>query len=126
MIFMQEKIIELLSQADEYISGQELSAQLGVSRQAVWKAINTLKTQGYVIDSVTRKGYRLVSYPEHLNAYAVKSHLSTSLIGKKLIVLDTVSSTNDYVKNLGSQGCESGTLVASREQTKGKGRLGRV
>lgn len=126
MIFMQEKIIELLSQTDEYISGQELSAQLGVSRQAVWKAINALKTQGYVIDSVTRKGYRLVSYPEHLNAYAVKSHLNTSLIGKKLIVLDTVSSTNDYVKNLGLEGCESGTLVASREQTKGKGRLGRV
>ena len=52
---MHEKIVEILSQTEEYISGQELSAELGVSRQAVWKAINALKVQGYVIDSITRK-----------------------------------------------------------------------
>ena len=126
MIFMHEKIVELLSQTEDYISGQELSTQLGVSRQAVWKAINTLKSQGYVFDSITRKGYKLVAYPEHLNKYAVKSHLNTNLIGKNLIVLDSVTSTNDYLKTLGAEGCESGTLVAAREQTKGKGRLGRV
>lgn len=123
---MHEKIVELLSQTEDYISGQELSTQLGVSRQAVWKAINTLKSQGYVFDSITRKGYKLVAYPEHLNTYAVKSHLNTNLIGKNLIVLDSVTSTNDYLKTLGAEGCESGTLVAAREQTKGKGRLGRV
>ena len=87
MIFMHEKIVELLSQTEDYISGQELSTQLGVSRQAVWKAINTLKSQGYVFDSITRKGYKLVAYPEHLNTYAVKSHLNTNLIGKNLIVV---------------------------------------
>ena len=91
MIFMHEKIVELLSQTEDYISGQELSTQLGVSRQAVWKAINTLKSQGYVFDSITRKGYKLVAYPEHLNKYAVKSHLNTNLIGKNLIVLDSVT-----------------------------------
>ena len=69
---MHEKIVELLSQTEDYISGQELSTQLGVSRQAVWKAINTLKSQGYVFDSITRKGYKLVAYPEHINTYAVK------------------------------------------------------
>ena len=95
---MHEKIVELLSQTEDYISGQELSTQLGVSRQAVWKAINTLKSQGYVFDSITRKGYKLVAYPEHLNTYAVKSHLNTNLIGKNLIVLDSVTSTNDYLK----------------------------
>ena len=98
---MHEKIVELLSQTEEYISGQELSAELGVSRQAVWKAINALKAQGYVIDSITRKGYKLLEYPEHLNTYAVKSHLNTKLIGKNLIVLDSVTSTNDYLKILG-------------------------
>lgn len=123
---MHEKIVEILSQTEEYISGQELSAELGVSRQAVWKAINALKVQGYVIDSITRKGYKLLAYPEHLNTYAVKSHLNTKLIGKNLTVLDSVTSTNDYLKILGANGCESGTLVASREQTNGKGRLGRV
>lgn len=123
---MQEKIIELLSQTEEYISGQELSSQLGVSRQAVWKAINSLKAQGYVIDSVTRKGYRLVSYPKHLNTNAIKTHLNTKIIGKNLMVLESVTSTNDYLKNLGLEGVESGTLVVAREQTKGRGRLGRV
>ena len=105
---MHEKIVELLSQTEDYISGQELSTQLGVSRQAVWKAINTLKSQGYVFDSITRKGYKLVAYPEHLNKYAVKSHLNTNLIGKNLIVLDSVTSTNDYLKTLGAEGCEYG------------------
>lgn len=126
MIFMQERIIELLSAANGYVSGQELSSELGVSRQAVWKAINALRENGYVIDSVTRRGYRLVSYPKYLNSCAVKSHLNTKLIGKNIIVLDTVGSTNDYLKELGSKGCESGTLAAAREQTKGKGRLGRA
>lgn len=63
---MHEKIVEILSQTEEYISGQELSAELGVSRQAVWKAINALKAQGYVIDSITRKGYKLLAIPNIL------------------------------------------------------------
>ena len=84
-----------LRQINKY-SQEDVAEQIGVSRQAVWKAINTLKSQGYVFDSITRKGYKLVAYPEHLNTYAVKSHLNTNLIGKNLIVLDSVTSTNDY------------------------------
>ena len=64
---MQKKIIELLTKTDGYVSGSEISEQLGVSRQAVWKAINGIKEQGYKIDSVTNRGYRLVAYPPHLN-----------------------------------------------------------
>ena len=64
---MQKKIIELLTKTDGYVSGSEISEQLGVSRQAVWKAINNLKEEGYKIDSVTNRGYRLVAYPPHLN-----------------------------------------------------------
>lgn len=123
---MQEKIIEILADSGEYVSGQRLSEMLGVSRQAVWKAINSLKSGGYEIDSVTNKGYRLASYPPFLNAESIRRSLKSQIFGKNLIVLDTVTSTNDYLKNLGNSGCESGTLVASREQTKGKGRLGRV
>ena len=63
---MQKKIIELLTKTDGYVSGSEISEQLGVSRQAVWKAINNLKEQGYKIDSVTNRGYRLVAYPPNL------------------------------------------------------------
>ena len=84
---MQKKIIELLTKTDGYVSGSEISEQLGVSRQAVWKAINGLKEQGYTIDSVTNRGYRLVTYPPHLNEPAIEKYLKTSVIGKNLIVL---------------------------------------
>lgn len=79
---MQKKIIELLTKTDGYVSGSEISEQLGVSRQAVWKAINGLKEQGYTIDSVTNRGYRLVAYPPHLNEPAIEKYLKTSVIGK--------------------------------------------
>ena len=75
---MQKKIIELLTKTDGDVSGSEISEQLGVSRQAVWKAINGLKEQGYTIDSVTNRGYRRVAYPPHLNEPAIEKYLKTS------------------------------------------------
>lgn len=123
---MFDKIIQILTNSDDYISGQDISAQLGVSRQAVWKAINSLKEKGYTIDSATNKGYRLVALPDYLNENSIKSFLHTKIIGKNLCVLDSVTSTNDYLKNLGNENCENGTVVVAREQIKGKGRLGRV
>ncbi len=123
---MQDKILKILKKSDSYVSGQEISEKLGVSRQAVWKAVNALKEQGFVIDSVTNKGYRLVSSPLFLNASSVKSNLNTKIIGKELKVVESVGSTNDYLKNLGNNGCKNGMVVAAREQTSGKGRLGRV
>lgn len=123
---MQKKILDILLNADDFISGQEISENLGVSRQAVWKSINALKEKGYEIQSVTNRGYRLVSSPDYLNESSLKSLLHNKIIGKNLIVLDSVDSTNDYLKKLGNEGCENGTVVAAREQTKGKGRLGRT
>lgn len=123
---MQKKILDILLNADDFISGQEISEKLGVSRQAVWKSINALKEKGYEIQSVTNRGYRLVSSPNYLNESSLKSLLHNKIIGKNLIVLDSVNSTNDYLKKLGNEGCENGTVVAAREQTKGKGRLGRT
>ena len=123
---MQKKILDILLNADDFISGQEISEKLGVSRQAVWKSINALKEKGYEIQSVTNRGYRLVSSPNYLNESSLKSLLHNKIIGKNLIVLDSVDSTNDYLKKLGNEGCENGTVVAAREQTRGKGRLGRT
>lgn len=123
---MQKKILDILLNTDEFISGQEISEKLGVSRQAVWKSINALKEKGYEIQSVTNRGYRLVSSPNYLNESSLKSLLHNKIIGKNLIVLDSVNSTNDYLKKLGNEGCENGTVVAAREQTRGKGRLGRT
>ncbi len=123
---MQKKNLDILLNTDDFISGQEISEKLGVSRQAVWKSINALKEKGYEIQSVTNRGYRLVSSPNYLNESSLKSLLHNKIIGKNLIVLDSVNSTNDYLKKLGNEGCENGTVVAAREQTKGKGRLGRT
>lgn len=123
---MQKKILDILLNADDFISGQEISEKLGVSRQAVWKSINALKEKGYEIQSVTNRGYRIVSSPNYLNESSLKSLLHNKIIGKNLIVLDSVNSTNDYLKKLGNEGCENGTVVAAREQTRGKGRLGRT
>ena len=123
---MQKKILDILLKTDDFISGQEISERLGVSRQAVWKSINALKEKGYEIQSVTNRGYRLVSSPNYLNESSLKSLLHNKIIGKNLIVLDSVNSTNDYLKKLGNEGCDNGTVVAAREQTRGKGRLGRT
>ncbi len=123
---MQKKILDILLNTDDFISGQEISEKLGVSRQAVWKSINALKEKGYEIQSVTNRGYLLVSSPDYLNESSLKSLLHNKIIGKNLIVLDSVNSTNDYLKKLGNEGCDNGTVVAAREQTRGKGRLGRT
>ena len=121
-----QTILDILTHTNEYVSGQALAAQLGVSRQAVWKGIRALKDQGCDIESVPNRGYRLRALPDHLNAAAVKSALHTAVIGCELEVLESVGSTNDYLKTRGAEGCKSGTVVAAREQKSGKGRLGRT
>lgn len=123
---MQNKIIDILIHSEGYVSGQDISAALGVSRQAVWKAVNSLKEKGYIIESVTNKGYRLISAPDYLNEHSIRTHLKTAIIGRQLVVLDSVGSTNDYLKEEGNRGCENGLVAVAREQTKGKGRLGRA
>lgn len=123
---MQNKILQLLYNTKDYVSGQQISDSLGVSRQAVNKAVKILRDKGFGIESVTNRGYLLTSTPSFLCEEAIKLYLNTKLIGKKLTVLDSVTSTNDYIKKLGSEGAQAGTVVLAREQTAGKGRLGRV
>ena len=123
---MKNEILEILTSSSEYVSGQSLAQSLGVTRQAVWKEINALKKRGFKIESVPNRGYRLSSMPGYLVAAAVKREMRTAVIGSELIVLDSVGSTNDYLKQLGNGGCKNGTVVAAREQVGGKGRLGRV
>ncbi len=121
-----QTILDILTQTSEYVSGQSLAAQLGVTRQAVWKEIRALRARGYVIESVTNRGYRLTVLPEYLNAAAVRRSLTAKIIGCELEVLESVGSTNDYLKARGANGCKSGTVAAAREQVSGKGRLGRT
>ena len=123
---MRDKIIKIiLDNKDNFISGEELSKQLGISRAAIWKHIKILKKEGYNIESVNRKGYRLVGDADDLlNPQNIYHNLKTDFIGKNIIHLETVDSTNNYLKKIGNE-IEEGTIVISEEQTQGKGRWGR-
>ena len=119
-------ILTLLRNSEEYVSGQQLCDRFGVTRTAVWKVINQLKEEGYQIESVTGKGYRLVDSPvDVLSASEITSRLTTKWAGRRLYYLDTTGSTNNDVKRLGEAGEPHGTVVVADIQTAGKGRRGR-
>lgn len=120
----KEQVLALLEGGD-YVSGQRISELLGVSRAAVWKAIQQLREEGYEIASATNRGYFLTGRPDLLNQEGVLRCLGDHPWAKKLTVLDSVDSTNTYAKALASQGAPHGTVVISDHQTGGKGRRGR-
>lgn len=122
---MQEEILRVLRESDEYVSGEQLSKQLGVSRSAVWKAINGLRQAGYVIESSTNKGYRLEQVPDILSANEIKNGLATHFIGQYVVSLEEVDSTNEEAKRQGAKGAPDGSLFVAERQSNGKGRLGR-
>lgn len=121
---MKEKVLLLLKEG-EYISGEKLSEILGVSRTAVWKAINALREEGYEIESVTKRGYKLVKKPNVLNAAIIGSGLDVKAVGTEIVTMKTVDSTNEEIKRRANNNADSGLVVISCEQTAGKGRLGR-
>lgn len=123
---MEEKIIELLKDRQGYLSGEELSNTLKVSRQALWKHINFLRELGYDIAAVPHLGYRLVSVPDRLYDFQVYSGLKTKSFGKKLLYFDSLGSTMDMATQLALKGVKEGTVVLAETQTKGRGRLGRA
>lgn len=122
---MKTKILTKLTESNSYISGQELCAEFGVSRTAVWKVMNQLKEEGYVIESIPNKGYKLVSKPDILSKNEIESGLHTSWAGKKLYYFEETGSTNDDAKRFAAQGDAHGTLVVSDKQNAGRGRRGR-
>ena len=122
---MKEEILRLLRSADGYISGQELCNRFGVSRTAVWKAINQLKEAGYEIEAQQNKGYRLMSAPDLMTEAEIKSLMHTEWVAKEVLYFDTIDSTNTKAQELAEKGYPSGTLVVADKQESGKGRRGR-
>lgn len=108
-----------------FISGEEISNRLGVSRTTIWKHIKKLRGKGYIIESGTSKGYLLSKVPNRIIPEEIMISLNTKEIGKEILVFDSLSSTNDKAKELARNGCRTGTVVIAEEQTAGKGRLGR-
>ena len=124
-IDMKTEILTMLRQKDGYLSGQELCDHFGVSRTAIWKAINQLKEAGYEIKAVPNKGYHLEAAPDVMSAEELMSRRTTRWVGEKIVYYDTINSTNTRAKQLAEEGYPSGTLVVADAQTEGRGRRGR-
>lgn len=122
---MKSKILKMLRNENDYISGQDICNQLGVSRTAIWKNIKTLKEEGYEIDSINNKGYKIISYPDLVSESEIYSVLNSKWLGQNIVSYDTIDSTNIEAKKLAEAGAANGTVLISELQTQGKGRRGK-
>ncbi|MFP6626873.1 MAG: biotin--[acetyl-CoA-carboxylase] ligase [Deltaproteobacteria bacterium] len=119
------RILEALEGRGGFVSGAGLAAGLGISRAAVWKQIDRLKDEGYAIEGVRSRGYRLLSRPDSINDHEISRRLTTAVLGRRLLCLSRTGSTNTDAAALGREGAVEGTVVLANEQTAGRGRLGR-
>ena len=122
----EELVLAFLAEAgDEVVSGEAISDKLGLTRAAVWKHVEALRQQGYRIDAVATRGYRLVEVPDRLRALELRPLLNTHDVGQVLHCYEELGSTNDRAKELAEEGAEHGEVVVAEKQTEGRGRRGR-
>ncbi|MDR1564737.1 MAG: biotin--[acetyl-CoA-carboxylase] ligase [Oscillospiraceae bacterium] len=106
------------------LSGEKLAALLGVSRNAVWKAVNELKKEGYPIEAATNKGYSLGENANILTLQSLAPYLEAGVNKDNIIVFNEVESTNDIAIELALKGAPHGTVVLADRQSKGRGHKG--
>jgi len=124
---MKEKILKLLNENGAvYLSGEQVSQILGISRTAVWKHIKALKAAGYEIESISNKGYRLKSASSDLDALALKMIINQTNVVKAGYYFEQIDSTNQEAKRHALSGQRINQLFVADEQTAGRGRLGRT
>ncbi|MBU5466610.1 biotin--[acetyl-CoA-carboxylase] ligase [Virgibacillus sp. MSJ-26] len=122
----RRQLINLLANSKEnYISGQALSEYLNISRNAVWKHMNELKKDGYIIEGIPRKGYRIISFPDKISENTLKWGLRTKWMGNTIVHKTTTSSTQTIAHQLAQENAKHGTIVIADEQKQGKGRMNR-
>ena len=116
------KILDILrKKKGEYISGEYLRKEIGVSRTAIWKGIQSLKKKGYNIDGINNKGYSLME-DDSISEYEIKKNISCQEIGKKIYYFESIDSTNSYAKReIGK--LNHGDIIIADEQIKGRGKL---
>lgn len=108
-----------------FYSGEELASVLGVSRNAVWKAVRQLEADGYKFDAVSGKGYRLSADSDVLSEWGIKKYLGDCADKFNLKIYKTISSTNTVLKEMATDGAPEGTILIASEQTAGRGRMNR-
>ncbi|MBM7633502.1 biotin--[acetyl-CoA-carboxylase] ligase [Geomicrobium sediminis] len=122
---MKRQLLDVLNGETTFVSGQQMSEQLHVSRTAVWKQIEELRKEGYVIEAVSRKGYRLISRPDALNEAEIRSGLTSKAFGQSVHYEKVVDSTQRIIKDLHRNKAAHGTIAVCEQQTNGRGRLNR-
>lgn len=122
---VREQVQQLLENSREnYLSGEEIAWKLGVTRAAVWKAVQALEKDGYAVDAVPNRGYRFSG--DTLSAAGVEKLLSPENAGLRMEVFREVSSTNALLRERALAGAPEGTVIVADAQTAGRGRFGRV
>ena len=121
----KEKVFTALARRPgEYLSGEALSQEIGITRAAVWKAVEALRQDGYTILAKTGSGYALTAAPDALTEREIRRFLPPG--NYPLRCLEEVDSTNSYLKRIALENAPHGTAAIANFQTGGKGRLGRT
>ncbi len=122
----REMVLDMLKNAQgKFVSSKEICASLHTSRTAVWKHIHALQSQGYRVEAVTNKGYRLDDSVDFVTAHELKACITSSVLGRHVAYREIVDSTNSVARILAEEGALDGTLVIADEQTQGRGRFNR-
>ena len=120
------KILSFLkAHESEFLSGQDMSDILKISRVAVWKDIKKIRSLGYKIESKQNMGYRLVDSTKLLLPWEVRQNLNTEFLGKRVYYFDSIDTTQSFAMKIGSNVNENGTVIISKKQIKGRGRMKR-
>ena len=125
MTLRESLLFSLETHRDGDLSGQALARMLGVSRNAVWKAVEALRAEGFDILSAPRRGYRLADDCDRVSAAGIRAALPAALRALPIHFHDTVDSTNSQAKRLLADGLSGEALVVAAAQTAGRGRRGR-
>ncbi|MFC0476168.1 biotin--[acetyl-CoA-carboxylase] ligase [Robertmurraya beringensis] len=124
---LRKKLLEAFTNSEqEYVSGQYLADVMGCSRTAVWKHIEDLRKEGFELEAVRKKGYKILNLPKSISADRVQLGLKTEFIGKVIHYEETVDSTQKIAHLLSHEGAVEGTVVIAEEQTGGRGRMDRA
>ena len=120
------RILELLRRQEGFLSGEDIGRELSITRAAVWKGIKKLREEGYEIEAVTNRGYRLTNPETMYNKRELEQGLKTKTMGQSIYFYEETDTTNNRARELALEGAPEGTLVVAEKQTDGRGRRGKV
>ena len=123
---VRKKLLDAFTAAnEEYVSGQYLADLIGCSRTAVWKHVEELRKHGFELEAIKRKGYRIITIPDHVSADEIRIGLKTKFLGQNIHYKETVDSTQKIAQRLAYEDVPEGSVVIAEEQTLGRGRMDR-